>query len=331
MAPRGVLGSCVRVARKDVARKNRTGCGALPALEYSKNLKIGTTCGQSVAEIRSIVGSDTLVKRFLLRSGPKGMARPPWPSAWTCQGAVLQVPLQRVVALSSAQVGSCSASGLRTASSAWAKESISRTAPCTRVQKGEVAEVGSGPTLSLEKLLALKPDLVMDFATGGSQDDYERINSLGIPLMLTSEWQEEHPLAKIEWIKLFGKLFGVEALADSIYEQSKREYLILQQRRPFGACGGVPARGVASNRYERGDSPSQKLRCFAFGSNDTPCPRVLVGMSYGGVWYAPGGNSYTAQLIQDAGGCYLWAGDTTRELSFRWKRSCLWRTVPMCG
>lgn len=37
-------------------------------------------------------------------------------------------------------------------------------------------------------------------------------------------------------------------------------------------------------------------------------------MSYGGVWYAPGGNSYTAQLIQDAGGCYLWAGTEEREL-----------------
>ena len=46
------------------------------------------------------------------------------------------------------------------------------------------------------------------------------------------------------------------------------------------------------------------------------CPRVLVGMSYGGVWYAPGGNSFTARLIKDAGGCYLWAADTSRELKF---------------
>ena len=39
-------------------------------------------------------------------------------------------------------------------------------------------------------------------------------------------------------------------------------------------------------------------------------------MSYGGVWYAPGGNSFTARLIKDAGGCYLWASDTSRELQF---------------
>ena len=39
-------------------------------------------------------------------------------------------------------------------------------------------------------------------------------------------------------------------------------------------------------------------------------------MNYGGVWYAPGGNSFTAHLIRDAGGCYLWASDTSRELTF---------------
>ena len=46
------------------------------------------------------------------------------------------------------------------------------------------------------------------------------------------------------------------------------------------------------------------------------CPRVLVGMSYGGVWHAPGGNSFTARLIKDAGGCYLWAADTNQDLQF---------------
>jgi iron complex transport system substrate-binding protein len=39
-------------------------------------------------------------------------------------------------------------------------------------------------------------------------------------------------------------------------------------------------------------------------------------MSYAGTWFAPGGQSYTAELIRDAGGCYLWAGDSSRELRF---------------
>ena len=36
-------------------------------------------------------------------------------------------------------------------------------------------------------------------------------------------------------------------------------------------------------------------------------PKVLVGMAQEGSWYVPGGKSYTAQFIADAGGNYLWA------------------------
>ena len=241
--------------------KKTVDCGKLPALEFSRNLKIGKLCGENVAEIRSIVGRDTLVKQFSL-----------------------QEKTRRVVALSSAQIGFMLRLGLADRIVAVGEgKYVADSALYARVQRGEVAEVGNGPTLSLEKLMTVQPDLVMDFATGGGQDDYERINSLGIPLMLTSEWQEEHPLAKVEWIKLFGALFGKESLADSIYEQSKQSYL--------KAVG----EGNASSR---------------------PCPRVIAGMNYGGVWYAPGGNSFTARLIKDAGGCYLWASDTSRELTF---------------
>ena len=267
--------------------KTTADCAPLPSLEYSKNLKIGQSCGERVAEIRSIVGSDTLVKRFVLR--PKGSSIGTLPKG--LEGAtVLQVPLARAVALSSAQVGFMARLGLENAIAGVGEgKYLADSVLYEQVQKGEVAEVGSGPTLSLEKLLALKPDLVMNFATGGAYDDYQRIEALGLPLMLTSEWQEEHPLAKAEWIKLFGILFGKEAQADTVYEQSKLFYLVTSSFTSINSSLISDA-----SRLER--------------------PRVLVGMSYGGVWYAPGGQSYTAQLIRDAGGRYLWAGTEEREL-----------------
>ena len=259
-----LLGAC---QKSDESGKKTTDCGELPALEFSKNLKIGKLCDEDVAEIRSIVGRDTLVKRFKLGVAP-----------------------QRVVALSSAQIGYMLRLGLRDKIVGVGEgRYIADSALYARVTAGEVAEVGSGSTISLEKLVALKPDLVMSFATGGGHDDYERIETLKLPLMLTSEWQEDGPLAKAEWIKLYGKMFGVESLADSIFEQSKSAYMKVAR------------------------DPS--LPTVAQDDNSA-CPRVLVGMSYGGVWYAPGGNSFTARLIKDAGGCYLWAADTSRELQF---------------
>lgn len=271
------LSGCKSEAGGDVKTAD---CGELPALEYSENLKMGKLCGEDYAEIRSIVGRDTLIKRFRL-------------------GA----PLKRVVALSSSQVGYMLRLGLRDRIVAVGEgRYLVDSLLYARVQKGEVAEVGNGPTLSLEKLMATKPDLVFDFATGGGMDDYERIGAIGLSLMLTSEWQERTPLAKAEWIKLFGRLFGVEALADSIFEQSKTNYTSELQ---------TPNSLVTSNSELR--TPNSELRTPNF---ELPCPRVLVGMSYGGVWHAPGGKSFTAQLIKDAGGCYLWAADTNQDLQF---------------
>lgn len=257
--------SLLLLACSDEKKENQAkDCTPLPALQYSKNLKIGESCGERVAEIRSIVGRDTLTRRFSLEK-----------------------PLSRVVAQSSAQIGYLMKLGLGNHIVGVSEaQYIADSTLYDRVQKGEVVEVGSGNTLSLEKLVALKPDLVMNFATGAGYDDYERIEALGLPLMLTSEWQEDHPLAKAEWIKLYGILFGVESLADSIFEQSKLVYLVNQIFTEINTTR-IP-----------------------------DCPRVIAGMSYGGVWYAPGGRSYTAQLIRDAGGCYLWASDSSRELRF---------------
>ena len=254
--------------------KKTADCGELPAMEFSENLKMGTLCGEDFAEIRSIVGRDTLIKRFKLGE-----------------------PLKRVVALSSAQVGYMLRLGLRDRIVAVGEgRYLVDSVLYARVAAGEVAEVGNGPTLSLEKLMATKPDLVFDFATGGGMDDYERIGAIGLSLMLTSEWQERSPLAKAEWIKLFGRLFGVQALADSIFEQSKSAYL---QAANGGVAGVSPARGGSEQQR---------------ASEGEACPRVLVGMSYGGLWHAPGGNSFTAKLIKDAGGCYMWAADTNQDL-----------------
>lgn len=232
------------------------------SMEYSRLFRLGSRCGVKVAEIRSILGADSLVRRVEVRE-----------------------PFRRVVVLSSAQIGFMARLGVtdRIVGVGEGKYIVDSTL-LARVAAGEVAEVGYGQSISLEKVLALKPDLVMTFATGGSHDDYERLQPLGIPLFVTSEWQESDPLAKLEWIKLFGMIFGVEALADSIYRQTKEEYL-------------------STLVYQRSGLSSD-------------APLVIAGMAYGGVWYAPGGNSYTAHLIRAAGGRYLWEGDTTREMKF---------------
>ena len=261
----------------------------------SSYFSIGRLCGCDVAVIRSVVGKDTLVHKFVMMDSAAAslgmdLRRRGFPEEWL-SAVVLRVPLRRVAALSTSQVGYILRLGLRdeiigVSDGQYIVDSVLYYR--TQRKSSEFVESIGYDAGALEKLMALKLDLVLDFTTGGDYDNYEQIARTSLPLMLTSEWQEESPLAKLEWIKLYGILFGVRPLADSIYEQEKNKYEIL------------------SSLLSR---PSSKK-----------CPRVLAGMSYGGVWHAPGGNSFTANLIRDAGGCYLWAADTSRELTFSFEQ-----------
>lgn len=250
--------------------------------DCNRLLQIDSACRERVVAIRSIVGADTLEKLFVLRDSASYAAGAKLPAELS-RATVLRTPLQRVVALSSAQIGYMLRLGLEDRIVAVGDgKYIADSTLYVKVTGGKIAEVGNGTSLDFEKLMALKPDLVMTFATGGSQDDYSRLEALGLPAMLTSEWQEDLPMVKAEWLKLYGALFERGTLADTLLGEMNRKM----------------------ESYGRNIQEAE------------PCtgPRVLAGMSYGGVWYAPGGRSYTANLIRASGGCYLWASDTTREM-----------------
>ena len=279
-----------RIENRENGSSACTDSVAWDSMQYSRMFRLGRRCGEKVVEIRAILGGDSLVRRVVVKE-----------------------PFRRVVVLSSAQIGFMARLGVtdRIVGVGDGKYIVDSTL-LARVAAGEVAEVGNGPSISLEKVVALKPDLVMTFATGGSHDDYERLQPLGIPLFVTSEWQESDPLAKLEWIKLFGMMFGVDSLAMAVYEQTKSDYL--SSFAP--SAGSGQASRLSSNKGGvAGVAPAEGVADAAGGrSEGETSPLVLAGMAFGGVWYAPGGDSYTAHLIRAAGGRYLWEGDTTREM-----------------
>ena len=273
----------------------------------SEYFSIGKLCGVDVAVVRSVVGKDTLIHKYVMMDSAaavlgKDLRRRGFPEEWL-SAVVLRVPLNRVAALSTSQIGYMLRLGLRdkivgVSDGQYVVDSILYE----RAQQKSVASVGYDAG-ALEKLMALNLDLVLDFTTGGDYDNYEQIARTNLPLMLTSEWQESSALAKLEWIKLYGILFGVRSLADSIYRQEKNKYETLK--------------ALIASPAARNDEKTPNSELLIPNSH---CPKVLAGMSYGGVWHASGGNSFTANLIRDAGGCYLWASDTSRELTFSFEQ-----------
>lgn len=125
-----------------------------------------------------------------------------------------------------------------------------------------------------EQALAMNPDLIMISGGQSSQfDDYRILIKSGINILVNSEWLETTPLGKAEWIKVMAALLDREERANEHFN-------------------------IVKKRYKELKSEVQK-------ANEKP--DVLINLPFKGAWFVPGGNSYTAQLLKDAGADYPWS------------------------
>ena len=155
----------------------------------------------------------------------------------------------------------------------------------SRIENGSIKDLGSGQSLNMELLIGLKPDAVIGFDAGGDSNSLDKIEKLGISVIYNSDYLEQTPLGRAEYIKFFGVLLGREKKADSIFNEIEKSYQSLVEI-------------------------TQKLQAK---------PTILSGTTYGDTWFLPGGNNWSAQFFKDAGGEYLWNdSDATGwlELSF---------------
>ncbi len=137
-----------------------------------------------------------------------------------------------------------------------------------RVRSGAVEEIATGDGLDREALLSIKPGALFGYPFG--QGETHALEGLGIPTIEVSEYLEEHPLGRAEWLRFFGVLFGEERKADSLFAGIRERYEALR---------------VDTSSADR--------------------PSVLFGSVWDGQWWVPPGNSYMARLIEDAGGRYV--------------------------
>ena len=141
------------------------------------------------------------------------------------------------------------------------------------VAKGVIADCGNSMNPTVEKVIDMQPDAIM---LSPYQDaSYGQIAKLDIPIIECADYLEYAPLGRAEWVKFYGELVGKRDEADSLYNAIVTAYNEVKQ-----AAAG------AANR-----------------------PTVVTEMVISGVWNVPGGQSYMARILHDAGGNYLWADD----------------------
>ena len=155
-----------------------------------------------------------------------------------------------------------------------------------RASDGYLTDLGPDGNINMELLLGLSPDAVVAFDMGGESRTLSKIEEAGIPVYYNSDFLEQSPLGRAEWIKFFGALLNKEKKADSIFNAIEHRYTQLKKK-------------VASEVAGR--------------------PTILSGVVYGDTWFLPGGNNWAATFFDNAGGSYLWNTDSTSgwmELSF---------------
>lgn len=190
------------------------------------------------------------------------------------EGTLLRTPLSRMIVYTSVHAGALDELGaIRSVGGVADAHYFKIPYIKEGLASGKVADVGSSSEPSAEKIMAARPMAVMASVYEGA--DLAVLERLGIPFLKMADNMERTPLGRAEWIRFIGRLVGKGAEADSIFKNVEREYTSLSQR----------VKGVKKR------------------------PTVLTENIYQGVWYIPGGASYQARIIADAGGKYLWEED----------------------
>jgi iron complex transport system substrate-binding protein len=203
----------------------------------------------------------------------------PVPEGYADVAAVIEVPVQRVISMSTSFLPHLDAQGLL--DRLVAVDTVlytSNPAVQTAVEDGTVLQIGgggSGQAVNVEQVIDLEPDLILTQRYYAGDTDYPALQEAGLPTVLNADFLDTSPLGVAEWGKFLSLFFNTEALAETQFAEVKGRYDALRQQ-----------------------TESLESR-----------PTVFAGTPYDGTWYMPGGRSYLAQLLADAGADYLWADD----------------------
>ncbi|MDP3556372.1 MAG: ABC transporter substrate-binding protein [Bacteroidota bacterium] len=146
----------------------------------------------------------------------------------------------------------------------------------SRFNTNKIKELVKGIDIDLEQTIKLNPDIIFTFGMGDPKKDINpKLLQTKIPVAISLDHKEETPLARAEWIKFFAAFVNKKELADSIFNSVEKNY--------------------------------NELKALAKTVKNKPS--VFNDVKYSDSWFMPGGKSYVANLINDAGANYLWRDD----------------------
>ena len=138
-----------------------------------------------------------------------------------------------------------------------------------------VKDIGYDSNLDYEALVLLKPDVVLMYGVTAANDAVTaKLRDLDIPYLYLGDYVEESPLGKAEWVVAIAEIVGRREKGEEVFSK-------------IAECYNEVRNSVVRGEQER---------------------KVMFNLPYQDVWYMPSDDSYMVQLVEDAGGTYIYKG-----------------------
>lgn len=148
----------------------------------------------------------------------------------------------------------------------------------------EIKDVGYEGNIDYETLISIKPDIVLLYSVNSASGMEPKLKEFGIPYIYIGDYMEESPLGKAEWMVAIGELIGKREIGIEKFHDIENQYLNLKEK-------------VAQGDFNR--------------------PKIMVNAPYSDSWFMPSSDSYIANMIDDAGGEYIYKkikGNSSRPI-----------------
>ena len=142
------------------------------------------------------------------------------------------------------------------------------------VKEGKISDCGSAFAPNVETIMDIGGEFII--ASPYENSGYGQAEKLGIPIFESADYMENHPLGRVEWMKVYGLLQGKRDVADSMFNATMTRYNTLKN--------------LAQGEQKK--------------------PRLMSERKYGASWYIAGGASYMTKLYMDAGADYIFSDNT---------------------
>ena len=173
-----------------------------------------------------------------------------------------------------------------------------------QIQNGRTQNLTKNGDINQEDLLMLNPTVL--FSVPFEPNDY-RSKLPDCSIIPTSEYLEEHPLGKAEWLYVFGYVLRKNVLARELFLEIEREYLDSTK----------DSTKDSSKDSSKDVSQEPSVKPFATSCEASrPRPKVFFATNNGSDWTVANNQSYWAILLKDAGAEYVGATEGKGNLNF---------------